>query len=79
MFTKSINDYLIWGILTVHHSKVMHWQPAVFTVLMNWLLGRFVSVSKQVKIESRKTQSDEESPRNEVSENNFRFDESTMP
>ena len=24
----------------------MHWQPAVFTVLINWLLGRFVSRQK---------------------------------
>ena len=35
--------YLLWDIFTIHHSRVMHWQPAVFTVLMNWLLGRFVS------------------------------------
>ena len=27
--------YLFCGILTIHHSRVMHWQPAVFTVLMN--------------------------------------------
>ena len=35
--------YLLWGILTIHHSRIMHWQPAIFTVLLNWLLGRFVS------------------------------------
>ena len=34
-------------------------------------------VSKQAKIESEKKPSDEEWPRYEVSENNFRFDEST--
>ena len=26
---------LFWGILTIHYSRVMHWQPAVFTVLAN--------------------------------------------
>ena len=58
----------------------MHWQPAVFTILMNWLLGGFVSrqIRKQAKIESRKTPSDEELPRFKVSEKNFRFDESTI-
>ena len=34
------------GILTTHYSRVMHWQPAVFTVFMNWLFGRFVSRQK---------------------------------
>ena len=57
----------------------MQWQPAVFTVLMNWLLGRFVSRHKQAKIESEKAPSDEELPRYEVSENNFHFDENSIP
>ena len=40
MFTKSINGCTIsFGA----YSRVMHWQPAVFTVLMNWLLDSFVS------------------------------------
>ena len=46
---------------------------------MNWLLGRFVSRHKQAKIESEKALSDEELPRYEVSENNFRFDENSIP
>ena len=36
-------------------------------------------VRKQAKLESGKTQSDKESPRYEVSEKIFRFDESTIP
>ena len=44
MLTKSINDCTILSsILTIYHSRVMHWQLAAFTVLINWLLGRFVS------------------------------------
>ena len=40
MFTKSINGCTIsFGA----YSRVMHRQPAVFTVLMNWLLDSFVS------------------------------------
>ena len=45
MFTKWLH-YLFWCILTIDHSRVMHWQPAAFTVLMNWLFDRFVSRQK---------------------------------
>ena len=38
----------------------------------------FNFISKQAKIESRKTPRGEKSPRYEVSENNFRFYESTV-
>ena len=86
MFAKPINDCTIsfGGILTIHDSREMHRQPAVFTVLANWLFGRFVSfstlnfISKQVKIDSGKTLRGVESPRYEVSENNFRFDGSSI-
>ena len=43
-FTKSISDCTIFFDCTI--SRVMHWQLAAFTVLMNWLLGRFVSRQK---------------------------------
>ena len=39
----------------------------------------FNFINKQVKIEFAKTPRDEELPRYEVSENNFFFDESTVP
>ena len=45
---------------------------------LTWLdLASLCHVSKQAKIKSGKTLSDKESPKYEVSENNFHFDKST--
>ena len=79
-----ITHYLVWGILTIQDSKVMHWQPAVFTALVNDCLAglchvvTFIFISKQAKIVSRKTPRGKESRRYEVSESNLRFDESAI-
>ena len=79
-----ITHYLFWGILTIQDSKVMHGQPAVFTALVNDCLAglyrvvTFIFISKQAKIGSGKTARGKESCRYEVSENNFRFDESAV-
>ena len=62
----------------------MHWPPAVFTILkIDSLAGlhlvfTFNFISKQVKTESGKITRGEKSPRSEISENNFRFDGSTV-
>ena len=43
-FTKSINDFSIsFGAFSlIMITRRMHWPPAVFTFLTNWLLGKFV-------------------------------------
>ena len=93
MFAKSINDFTIsfgaFSLFMIPITRRMHWPLAVFTVLTNWLLGIFgllwhiclpsISLASKSKIESRKNPRSEKSPRYEVSENNFRFNESTVP
>ena len=77
--------YLFWGVLTIHDSRVIHWQPAVLqSQQIDCLAGlcclfTFNFIGNQVKIESGKTPRGEKSPRYEVSENYFRFDESSIP
>ena len=44
--------YLFRSILTIHGSRAMHWQPAVFTALANWLLAGLSRVNKQAIAES---------------------------
>ena len=55
----------------------MHWQPAVFIVLKNWLLGRFVSRQKASQNRERENPKWRGVIRYKVSEKNFRFDEIT--
>ena len=47
MFTKSINDFTIpfgiFSLFLIPFRRGMWWPPAVFTVLTNWVLGRFMS------------------------------------
>ena len=38
---KSINDLIIFLAIPIPFTRGMHWPTTVFTVLTNWLLGRF--------------------------------------
>ena len=88
MFAESINDFTIsfgvFSLLITLFKRGMHWSSSIFTVLRSWLLESIVFpvylhfISKQVKIESRKAPRGKKSPRHEVSETNFCFDESTV-
>ena len=77
--------YFFWDSLTLQHSVYIRdglATTAVFTALTNWVLRRFVFTfnftSTQVNIESKKTPRGKKSPWYKVSENNFRFDKSTL-
>ena len=61
----------------------MHWPLTVFTVLTNWLLGKFLLPVylqfHESKQRAEKTPCGQKLPRYEVSESNFHFDESIVP
>ena len=46
MSTKSMNVFTIsfgtFSLFMILFTRGIHWPPAVFTVITNWLLGRFV-------------------------------------
>ena len=76
-----------WGIFTIHDSVYERDTLATGCLLcqrIDCLAGfcrvfTFNFIRKQVKIESWKAPRGEKSPKYEVSENNFRFDESIVP
>ena len=89
-FARSINDFTIsfeaFSLFMIPFRRgIIHWELAVFIVLSIHCLAGLCCVftvnfiSKEVKIESGKTPFGQKSPRCKVFENNFCFDDCTVP
>ena len=89
-FARSINDFTIsfeaFSLFMIPFRRgIIHWELAVFIVLSIHCLAGLCCVftvnfiSKKVKIESGKTPLGQKSPRWKVFENNFCFDDCTVP